>query len=342
MPQVPKRLSICNLAKYGHFEQLQGRVSAGEDVDLASVFERAVTDFRSVKRNPGHLKILKWCIDRGLEYDVRAGWLNRTIVSLAAAFGNNEVVRYMMRKKLPDDPFVWASVGEIELLKRYASGHDLPSLRDENKFNLLFYCAESGLGRRDDETKQRLTRICRLLLSHGVSPLHEVKFELPVFPAFLCAACGGNEEIMELLLEHGGLAAEHFHLVMEHSLEPHQRSGEPFYYIADRILQRGFNVNEMRTDQGRLLLHGAANRGTIKAVKWLLQNGAAPNGLDNGGRTPLHVAAQRNTFTEIIELLIDSGSELNATDLSGKTALDYASENNRDKVVMYLQSMGGR
>jgi ankyrin repeat protein len=128
---------------------------------------------------------------------------------------------------------------------------------------------------------------------------------------------------------------------MEHSLEPHQRSGEPFFNIADRILQHGFNVNEMRADQGRSLLHGAANRETVKAVKWLLENGADPNGLDKGGRTPLHVSAQRNTFTTVIELLIDAGSELNAKDLSGKTALDYGHENNRGKVVEYLKSMEG-
>jgi len=338
MPRDLTALSISNLAKYGHFEELHRRVAAGEDADLATVFERAATDFRTVKRNPGHLKILKWCVDQGLDYAARADWLNRPVVCLAAASGNNEVIKYMMDQNLPEDPFIWASVGEIDLLKQYASSHDLSGLSDANGFNLLFYCVESGLGRRDEELKQTLTSICRLLLAHNVCPRREVKFDLPICPAFLCAANGGNEEIMRLLLENGGLTAERFHLVMEHSLEPHQRSGEPFYAIANCILQYGFDINETRADQGRSLLHGAANRGTVKAVEWLLENGADPNGLDDQRRTPLHVSAQRNTFTAVVKLLVDSGCDPMAKDVSGMTALDCARDNKRTRVVEYLES----
>jgi ankyrin repeat protein len=340
VPRDPKTISISDLAKYGHYEELQRRFSSGETVHLARVFDRAVTDFRSIKRNVGHTKILQWCIDQGLDFEARAGWLGRSIVCLASAAGNNEIVQYMVQKKLPENPFVWASLGEVELLESYAFGHDLSELRDENGFNLLFNCAESGLGRRDKEKKQRLARVCRLLLDHGVSPLLEVRHELPILPTWLCAAYGGNAEIMHLLLESGGLPAERFHLVMEHSLEPHQRSGEPFYDVAGCILQHGYDINELRADQGRSLLHGAANRGTIKAVKWLLQNEADPNGLDVNKQTPLHVCAQRNTSTAVAELLIDAGSKLNAVDSLGKTALDYARDNKRAKIVKYLEAIG--
>jgi hypothetical protein len=72
---------------------------------------------------------------------------------------------------------------------------------------------------------------------------------------------------MRLLLDHGGLRVGRFHGRLEHALEPHQRSGEPFYHIAGLTLRHGFNLNAMRLDQGRTLLHGSANRGTIKAVK---------------------------------------------------------------------------
>jgi len=125
---------------------------------------------------------------------------------------------------------------------------------------------------------------------------------------------------------------------LEHSLEPHQRSGEPFYHIAELILRHGFNLNDM-WNQDRTLLHGSANRGTLKAVQWLLMNGADTNVLDEGGRTPLHVCAERNTSTSVLKLLIEAGSELNARDSSGKTPLDYARANKRVKVVAYLASM---
>jgi ankyrin repeat protein len=144
---------------------------------------------------------------------------------------------------------------------------------------------------------------------------------------------------MRLLLEHGGLRSERFHLVMEHSLEPHQRSGEPFYEIAELLLEAGHDINALHVDQGRTLLHGAANRGTVKAVEWLLQHGADPNGLDVHGQTPLHVCAQRNTTPIVLKLLIAAGSDPSARDSSAMTPLDHARDNKRTKIVEYLESI---
>jgi ankyrin repeat protein len=339
VPQDPKTLSIGKLAKYGHFEELRRRAASVEDLDLAQVFDRAVTDFRTVRRNAGHRAILQWCIDQGLAFNARAGWLNQSIVCLAARYGNNEIIAAMLRRGLPENPFCRAAVGDVEFLERYASRHELSEVGDENGFNLLFACADSGLGRRDRETKRRLAEVCRLLLDHGVSPSHEVTIALPIFPAFLCASSGGNEAVMRLLLDHGGLTAGSFHQTLGHALGPHQRSGEPFYHIAELILQYGFDINARWG--GRTMLHGAANRGAVKAVRWLLQHGADPNALDEAGRTPLHVSAQRNTSPSVIKLLIEAGSELNARDVSGRLPLDYARENTRAKVVAYLVSIGG-
>src|SRR4051794_41946787 len=56
--------------------------AAIENPNLAYIFDRAVTDFRTVKRKPGHLRILQWCIDRGLDFDARAGWMNQSVVCL--------------------------------------------------------------------------------------------------------------------------------------------------------------------------------------------------------------------------------------------------------------------
>ena len=127
MPYKPKTLSIGHLAKNGDFDELQRRISAGERADLAALFDLVVTDFIPFRRNPGHFKILQWCVDQGLDFDARGGWLNQSMICLAAAAGNNEIVRYMVRQRPPQDPFAWAALGEVELLKSYASGHDLVS-----------------------------------------------------------------------------------------------------------------------------------------------------------------------------------------------------------------------
>ena len=156
MAQDLETLSLNQLAKYGHFEELCRRASTVENLDLAHIFDGAVTDFRTVKRNPGHQKILHWCIDQGLDFGARAGWLNQSVVCLAARYGNNEIIESMMRKGLPENPFARASVGDVEFLEGYASQYELSERQDENGFNLLFSCADSGPGRRDECMKQRL------------------------------------------------------------------------------------------------------------------------------------------------------------------------------------------
>jgi hypothetical protein len=54
LAQGLKSPSLSHLAKYGHFDEFRRRASTFENLDLAEVFDRAVTDFRTVKRNSGH------------------------------------------------------------------------------------------------------------------------------------------------------------------------------------------------------------------------------------------------------------------------------------------------
>lgn len=58
-------------AKRGIVEGVIGRVGSE---DLPAVYERAVTDFRTVRRNEGHRRILAWCLESGLDPFARVGW----------------------------------------------------------------------------------------------------------------------------------------------------------------------------------------------------------------------------------------------------------------------------
>jgi hypothetical protein len=82
----PETLPIGELAKFGYYEQVCRRAATIENLDLAFLFDRAVSDFRTVRRKPGHQRILQWCIDQGLDLDARAGWMNQPVVCLAAQF----------------------------------------------------------------------------------------------------------------------------------------------------------------------------------------------------------------------------------------------------------------
>src|SRR4051794_31037251 len=123
MPQDPKRQALGRLAKYGHFDELCRTAATIDTLELSYIFDRAVTDFRTIKRNPGHQKILQWCLQNGLELNARAGWLNQPVVCLAAQYGNNEIIEFMSRGGLPNNPFIRASVGDRAFLQAYGSRH---------------------------------------------------------------------------------------------------------------------------------------------------------------------------------------------------------------------------
>src|SRR5262245_24392471 len=121
----PTPTPIGTLAKHGEFEEFRRRAATMASLDLAYVFDRAVTDFRTVKRRPGHQRILKWCIENGLDPATRAGWMNQPVACLAAQYGNNPIVELMRTRGLPDNPFVRASIGDLDYLRRHAVHHRL-------------------------------------------------------------------------------------------------------------------------------------------------------------------------------------------------------------------------
>ena len=53
-----------------------------------------------------------------------------------------------------------------------------------------------------------------------------------------------------------------------------------------------------------------------------LQSGADPKARDEGGRTPLHRAAESNENPAVIEALLDAGADLKARDSLGETPWD--------------------
>ena len=309
----PKELSLAEAAKRGIYERVVDRAVSA---DIPTIFERAITDFRTVRRNDGHRRILAWCLEAGLDPLTRVGWFDVPAVVLAAHFGNREFL--ILAEPLPDDPRVHAALADVELPWDFV---------DDNGFTLLMYCAMSRFAE---------VQTCERAIRRGVDPCHTVLNQLPIDAAFLCAACGGPVGIMRQLVASGGVHEGNYHQTIEHALEPHQRSGPPAGELARVVLDGGFDVNAIREDQGRTLLHGAANRGTIKAVEWLLANGADPNVEDSVGRTPLHVAAVRNTTTGVVSRLVAAGADRNCVDDDGMTASDYAVAKKRVKVASFL------
>lgn len=73
-------------------------------------------------------------------------------------------------------------------------------------------------------------------------------------------------------------------------------------------------------ENGKTLLHYAANRGYLDIVQLLLEHGAKLNVQDKDKKTPLHEAMSYGR-DKVARLLIEKGANVNLRDKEGKTAL---------------------
>lgn len=84
----------------------------------------------------------------------------------------------------------------------------------------------------------------------------------------------------------------------------------------------GFNI-EARTQFGDTPLHAAVATEHVDVVRLLLQRGANPNAINLGRLTPLHLAA-RGDSAEIVNLLIQYNADRYARDQDARTPQDHA------------------
>lgn len=333
---------ISNAAKNGDFEEVKGLIRTGNPYPKEHLFDCALQDFRTIKRNAGHLKILKFLYDLGLTTASRVGWMDQPILCAAAMYGNLEIIHYILAKDVPKDVFNNAALGTIDFFRQSKNLVAIDQVIDKNGFNPLHYCASSAIGNKDSGRKKGLLAVAQVLTERGVDPCLLVRKNIDLSPVLLCSWFGGNEEILEVLIKRGITQQGIGNSCLEFAIEPHQRSGDPYYQVAEKFIRLGWDINFRPNSGDRTLLHGAANRGSLKPTKWLLGHGADVDSLDEKGKTPLHVAAERNTTTGVVEMLLKYGSDINRVDNFGKTPLFYAKRNGRTKVARYLEENGAK
>ena len=99
-----------------------------------------------------------------------------------------------------------------------------------------------------------------------------------------------------------------------------------------------FKVGELNADS-QAYLFIAAYENDIKAVQWLIANGAEVNAKDNDGDTPLHWAAFQNS-SEAAAVLLANGAEVNAKENDGETPLHWAASQNSSEAAAALLANG--
>nr|XP_020463367.1 BRCA1-associated RING domain protein 1 [Monopterus albus] len=94
-----------------------------------------------------------------------------------------------------------------------------------------------------------------------------------------------------------------------------------------------------RNHKGETLLHLAAIKGDVEAVKELLDQGADPNLKDNAGWTPLHEACNLGHLM-VVEVLVTRGALLNTPGYENDSPLHDAVRNGHSAIVKLLLQLG--
>ena len=119
----------------------------------------------------------------------------------------------------------------------------------------------------------------------------------------------------------------------------HKAARDGHIEVVKKHLAAGVNVNA-KDEGGVTPLLVAAAGGHMEIVELLITKGADVNAKAYGG-TPLHLAAIRG-HKEIAELLIDNGADVNAQDVASRTPLDVAEEFNQPETADLLRKHGGK
>ena len=100
---------------------------------------------------------------------------------------------------------------------------------------------------------------------------------------------------------------------------------------------------EVRDEGGLTPLHLAARNENSAVIQALIDAGADPKVRDESGRTPLHRATTQNENLAVIQALIDAGADPKVRDAAGKTPLHEEASwriNNNPAVIQALIAAG--
>ncbi len=148
----------------------------------------------------------------------------------------------------------------------------------------------------------------------------------------MCAIDNDNNEIVELLLNHGS------------DIEQKKKDGDTALGFAlyrdvdpkiiQMLLDKGANINA-RNNEGSTPIMIAAKEGNLETIQMLLDKGADINDRDNEGSTPLMLAVKKGR-SEAAIFLIDKGADPFIENEKGETALSLAKRITKERWANFV------
>jgi len=143
--------------------------------------------------------------------------------------------------------------------------------------------------------------------------------------------------VADLLIAHGKKVPD---WMLPRACRPDVSTNEPHRVTV--LLDYGARLND-RGRYGLTALHYAVRGGKLPLLKRLLERGAQPDALDEGGLTPLlHLLKTRSKADPIpvMELLAASGANFDARDETQATLLMYFARRGNAEAVQWLLAHG--
>ncbi|OMJ92273.1 hypothetical protein SteCoe_5046 [Stentor coeruleus] len=146
--------------------------------------------------------------------------------------------------------------------------------------------------------------------------------------AFMFAAMGGYNHIMELLIKHG---SEIHTLNSQGKNAVHLAAEKDFAHTVAFLAERNVKLTKHSLNKDTPL-HLAVDMNAYKTVSLLIAMKISKRKIDGKGRTALHIASKNNN-SKLVRLLMLKGFNRYAKDLEGKIPKDLATE--KETIILF-------
>ncbi len=327
---------LCDAAFHGNVASIDLLLDAGADPNQIAgtasrhtPLTRVAQYHKTIPRHERHVEAMKLLLDRGAHPSVPAGPLNVSPVVYSTVGPQFAFIDVLSNYGGAGDIFAAAALNDLDTIKAILKDSKSPELIDHlNRTPLHFVCL-SGMWRQGGSAPS--IACAELLLERGVAidAMQEIPDAGEVFQAnalWYAVAYSQNIDLIEFLLNHGST--------------PQPSAFAATFGGNDQIVELLHNhgIDWNAKFGGYTPLQELLNYRKIKLIKWLLDHGASVRETDPDGRTALHIAAMRGLKFECLQMLLEHGADPKLKDQDGNTPLELAIANNKPSAAEFLRT----